>query len=877
MPLTPYGTWDNLVANPRPRADGARPDWAGAAPVYDPAADGGTPSWYGPITTTSQAFRFGLAPRTFLAGTRVLFRFRAWVDAGTAVGTLAVPGASYIVPTITTVPTTFVVRGPVAGSTSLGSWCTLQLRAPDGATVLHVSQLQVIPLEDFYNDGWETISDALESMSFWDGDSTAIDQPNLYRAFSWVGERARSASRIVTSPLPPGGSGKAALPVGCQLWVDGALIACHDERESGAPAAPYAMSGLSVTWGRGDITSDPEGATLGAEVTVPRGTLPRVPIGAHVDVLAIGYEDGDGTPVNSLAATDWNPFALTTGEWEPRFAATPTSLEVAANVVAPSEFTTYHAFALGMAQIAVGRAAPAIGHRPPFWTDLPSAGEAGEPWKLEASFTPLLGSTTNGSGMLSLRMGVRWAAGPILLDSETPGDWLGAGRATTAVGGNGWVTGDNVEWGPDQSYAIGTGAYAVLESVAPFPGAVPVLVFNVAGVPSTTAAYMRFTRVAFTPPLGTRIVPRTVFAGSITDSELVPPAEGFTDPTLVIQAVDDTSSLGQTKVGDQPWPAQDALARWAALTRVGAAQAGVSGYLDLEAPNWMQQWRDVDAQEWWGLAQDFARSLGGVAWPCYVPQSAPGRSALVVWVENPEARRLPSVLALQYGADGKLHVVSDLATAPLDADVTSLDTCNLDREPARFTQNLANIYTRVIVRYLVMNTAGDGTEQREVMATNPAAEARYGVRSLTVDTGLALEDEARELAYGWLARSAPDLWLVSGIRLADDALLELPSGMTSADLFLPLLDSLQRPGRSILITGLPDWTPAPTDLLALTLEGGTYSFVAGYWVLEMNVSTPTSGVQSDDLTWGEMGDTTWNDFGPEVRWMDLRGVRRIIP
>ena len=79
-----------------------------------------------------------------------------------------------------------------------------------------------------------------------------------------------------------------ALPVTCELWVDGARYA--DGQPAEVSADPFALSGLRVTWGRSNTIDQPEAATCSFTIADPPGGAVRfddtVKLGSTVVVFA---------------------------------------------------------------------------------------------------------------------------------------------------------------------------------------------------------------------------------------------------------------------------------------------------------------------------------------------------------------------------------------------------------------------------------------------------------------------------------------------------------------------------------------------------------------------------------------------------------------
>jgi hypothetical protein len=79
----------------------------------------------------------------------------------------------------------------------------------------------------------------------------------------------------------------------------------------------------------------------------------------------------------------------------------------------------------------------------------------------------------------------------------------------------------------------------------------------------------------------------------------------------------------------------------------------------------------------------------------------------------------------------------------------------------------------------------------------------------------------------------------------------------------------------MLLTDLPPWVQPMTsqdDQVALYVEGGTYVYNAGHWELSVTTSN-ASGSAVGYTPWNALdADWAWNDWDPEVSWLDLFGV-----
>jgi hypothetical protein len=87
---------------------------------------------------------------------------------------------------------------------------------------------------------------------------------------------------------------------------------------------------------------------------------------------------------------------------------------------------------------------------------------------------------------------------------------------------------------------------------------------------------------------------------------------------------------------------------------------------------------------------------------------------------------------------------------------------------------------------------------------------------------------------------------------------------------LEILDGTKRIGLPIVVSDLPDWTPSGPSVPCY-LEGGTYTFDSGRWLLSMNLSP--AGLTGQSLTWAQTDPSyTWAMVSPNIEWYDMWGV-----
>jgi hypothetical protein len=209
--------------------------------------------------------------------------------------------------------------------------------------------------------------------------------------------------------------------------------------------------------------------------------------------------------------------------------------------------------------------------------------------------------------------------------------------------------------------------------------------------------------------------------------------------------------------------------------------------------------------------------------------------------------------------------------APKDPDTGfNLSACQVLRDPVTWHQSVADLVTRVAVGWLVQGVDDDGlptTTDSTVQVVDAGLEALYGTRRVQVSTQLQAADDATDVADRILARTSATDWRADGVTLDDD---EIPAGPEGVALLLDLLDGTSRIGAPVVLGEMPSWTPAGASA-GVYLEGGTYRFVGGRWVLELLISSAAGLGRS--AAWDELDPAwTWNRWDPAITWNDLRGV-----
>lgn len=349
-----------------------------------------------------------------------------------------------------------------------------------------------------------------------------------------------------------------------------------------------------------------------------------------------------------------------------------------------------------------------------------------------------------------------------------------------------------------------------------------------------------------------------VFVGRVTDVE-ASFDEGIGAAVVKVTAVDLIADLENRYVGDEPWPAEPLGTR--AVRVLTLAGGGVPIDIAPTLAPLVVSWRDVDRQGAFGLIGGLAVSSDGVLWPA--AHAATG--AYLVLEDTAERAPLREV-ALVGG------VVTVITTTDPDVDALHLSACDLLREPVTWTQTVADVLTRASAGWKEQTLDDEGnpaTADHTETVIDAPAEMTFGPRAASVSTELTTAGDATNVATRLLARSGSSDWRAQGITLDDR--WNTDSDAADVTVLLDLLDGTRRIGAGLLLSDLPGtWTPITGDA-PVYVEGGTYTFDQGAWVLELTVSNARG--QGQSAAWDEMTPTwQWDQWDPAVSWNDLRGA-----
>lgn len=624
--------------------------------------------------------------------------------------------------------------------------------------------------------------------------------------------------------------------VGCRLFIDGQRFA---DGCTGEPVgAPVALSGLKVTWGRESTVDQPDASTCDFQVADPLGGVRFTELlrtGLPVQVYAYGtdypdptvpvwpdpgFESGSAATITSNATATVTSDRAHTGTASLRLDASNASQRAGA-IIAPAPF-----------------AAP--NSEPDAWDGIPATAD-GQSWTVGASVLAPPGAALQLRAVLfsgPWRSAARVLAEPVLTATGTgewqqlsaelvpdqPGAWVGVQVLTYPTGPT-WA-----QMPPDQTWAELDPSWTWRDYGSTYVDDVAVLA-----------------------PAGGLEISVLVFAGRIVALSSSWP-DGELSPVVEVSCVDFTADLENRQIGDEPWPVESVGARFDRVLEL--AGGDVSADLDADLAAFLVTWRDVDAQAVTGLLVQLAESVDGVLWSATHATTGP-----YFQLEDP-AKREPLYVLDEAG--GVVVIVPN----PGEGSLVRLSACDVLRDAVTWTQDVQDLITRAVVTWLEqgVNDEGEPTAtERTVQRIDAALEASYGSRRLSLSSQLQAAADADAVALRLLARTSELDWRAAGLAI-DDADL---NGEADAVMLLTLLDGTSRNGAPLQVIDLPGWAPAQD--VGVNLEGGSYAFDDGRWVLDLTVSN--YGGQGKSARWLDLDPGwTWAQIDPAITWDDLRGV-----
>jgi hypothetical protein len=650
------------------------------------------------------------------------------------------------------------------------------------------------------------------------------------------------------------------MTITASVYVDGQWLADGSGPDS---ADPVVLSGLSVSWGRATTVDQPEPSTASFDLLDPPGEssfLDLLYVGATVTVTAAGDVPAPATlPVNrdpsfEAAPLGSDPFG--------HYGWTGTSVVVndRAATGGQSARLTFDRAGGGLLAGAWIPPAPYDDVDPSAWDDIPKMQE-GEHWSATAAVQSPIGGSfglflygypspkTTSAANYPYDTGGRVNGGT---GADVPQSWQTMTIPTRTI-----TPGAANKW----AGLLIRIQVAAWNTIGPMIGGQPnpIAWTDVAGSWDDWATgYVDDVHIL--APASADVVHRdvTVFAGRITDLDA-----GYDTAAggviCSVTATDFTADLAQRDVGAEPWPAEPLTARFGRI--LTAAGVAVRYTIASTLGAFVVSWLDVDRQQAWPLLADLATSVDGILWSAVHSLTGP-----YLWLADPRTSATLYVLTM---GDAGLVVIQPTAAA---GNAIELDACDVLLDPVVFRQSVSDLSTRVAVTWMEQTVDDAGqpapTERTDTII-DAAAEAAHGTRRVAVSTLLTNAVDADRVAAAILGRLRVSSWRVGGLNWAT-ALSEMDDGDRTGRA-LDLLDGVRRLGVAILLTNLPDWVPSGADTLPLLLQGGTYTFDAGQW--ELDLTTSSAAAQGASLPWTDLDPSwSWNEFDPAIAWTDLAGV-----
>jgi hypothetical protein len=349
-----------------------------------------------------------------------------------------------------------------------------------------------------------------------------------------------------------------------------------------------------------------------------------------------------------------------------------------------------------------------------------------------------------------------------------------------------------------------------------------------------------------------------VFTGRVTD--MVAQWDPARAGTVVdVTAQDDTAELGNRYVGAEPWSVESLDTRFG---RVLTASGQDMRYtVDASVAGVQVTYRDVDNQPSRTLLAELAQSVAGALWSATSLTTGP-----YLRLEDINGRAPLQVLVMD--GDGVIRI--EPAPVVGERGIT-LDACDVLLDPVSWHADGTDQATRVAVGWKDQTVDPVKPVDRTETVVDAAAELANGQRRVQISTQLADQVTANEVAQAVLGRLGAGGWRIAGLTVRLTAGEPLTPDLLAT--VMTVLDATSRIGLGIMLTGLPEWSPAGVGgAVPLYLEGGQLANHDGAWTLDL-VTSSAKAQGAGGVQWNQLPAAwTWDQVDPAIRWNDLRGV-----
>lgn len=369
--------------------------------------------------------------------------------------------------------------------------------------------------------------------------------------------------------------------------------------------------------------------------------------------------------------------------------------------------------------------------------------------------------------------------------------------------------------------------------------------------PAYEQRWQDYTRITISAARLTRtdtpIYTATVFTGRITDIPVTYDAR-LQRPIATITAAEFPAEMANIRIGSKPWPRETARERIERI--ISEAGLDITAIVDPAPGALTLAPLDVDRREPWALLQDIAHSTGAILWP-----ATHAVTGDYVRLEDLDQRK--ALYALTVPPSGQVTI------DPAVDQAMSIPAAVVQRSGITIKRDTTDMATTVEVRWKETTTDQQGEQtltDRVVSASDPQRLAAYGYRSMSVQTDLTSEQDARRLAARTLDRTAPGGWQIPAATWDTDYPGTDPLNVIAA------LDSTRRIGLPLMLTGVAGWVPGAPNI-PVYLDGGTCTFEQGRWLLAMTLTR--AATRADSVRWQQVPRPVTFDRLARLTWAQL--------
>lgn len=352
---------------------------------------------------------------------------------------------------------------------------------------------------------------------------------------------------------------------------------------------------------------------------------------------------------------------------------------------------------------------------------------------------------------------------------------------------------------------------------------------------------LTLSHASITSPAQADSIETNVFTGTITDTS-ISLEDALNRPIMTITASDILADLAHRRIGADPWPTHTLAQRIAAIIK--ELDVKVRTEIDPGIASRKLAWQDVDSQPAATLLSDAATSATAILWA-----SSHRTTGSYLRFEDPSLR----------AALGRLTFNGEKITISATQPASTLSAASITRSGVSVERANADSATvaRLIWKEPGVNDKGEQIlTDRTITIKDEDAIKRIGYRDISISTTLIDRAEAEAAASAFYRSHLPGSYTLPNLTINTRIRPHLLDRKTLA----AMLDATRRMGLPIRLTDLPKWMAVPSALTAY-LDGGTYTFKNGRWLLQLGLTrTETTG---QGLTWQQLpAALKWNQSQP---------------